>query len=193
MLELLQGLKQAEGRLPLAAHACFASPPLDAGNFRLDPTMGGGVIYDRASYAITCGRVVFGREPEGVACAVIERDPRSGIDLSCRIALQYPDGGFLDGFYSLNADYRNSLSVMSETYSVDFDRVFTPPPDYKGPAVVRRQGRPTMVATQAGNSFGLFINDVIVAIEDGTCGRLVERLVVDAMIMDRIRDSSRGC
>jgi NDP-hexose-3-ketoreductase len=192
MLDLLQELKQAEQRPPLAAHACFASPALDAANFRLNPAMGGGVIYDRASYAITCGRAVFDQEPETVACDVVERDAQTGVDLTCRITLRYPEHRFLDGFYSLKADYRNTLSVVGETYSLDFDRIFTPPVDYEGPAVIRRTGQPTRVATQAANTFGLFARDVVASINQCRWGHFVERLLLDASIMDHIRSSSNG-
>jgi dTDP-3,4-didehydro-2,6-dideoxy-alpha-D-glucose 3-reductase len=192
MLDLLRELKQAEPQRPLAAHACFTSPALDPANFRLDAAMGGGVIYDRASYAITCGRAVFDQEPEAVACDVVERDAQTGIDLTCRITLQYPERRFLDGFYSLKADYRNTLSVMSETYSLDFDRLFTPPVDYEGPAVIRRTGQATRIATPAANTFRLFLRDVVTSIDQGRCDPFVDRLVLDASILDRIRNSRKG-
>jgi NDP-hexose-3-ketoreductase len=192
MLEILADLTKGEGRSPVAAYACFASPPLDPGNFRLSGEMGGGVIYDRASYAISCGRVVYGQEPTGVACAVIERDSRSGVDLSCRISLEYPGGSSLEGFYSLKADYRNSLSVIGETYNVDFERIFAPPDDYIGPAIVRSKGKAESLATRRANTFALFLEAVIDAIGNGTGESFAERLVMDAMIMDSIRASAKG-
>jgi len=192
MIDLLREHQHREGRSPIAAAAWFASPPLAEGNFRLDPSMGGGVIYDRASYAISAGWVVFGQEPSTVGCTVSERDPRTSVDLSCRIALEYPGGGSLDGFYSLKADYRNSLTVVGESYNIDFDRVFTPPDDYEGPAVVRRRGNCETVATPRGSAFALFIERVIGAIERGTSGDFADRLARDAVIMDAIRKSATG-
>jgi predicted dehydrogenase len=192
MLGHLQELKGAEGRAPIAASTWFTSPPLDEGNFRLVPALGGGVVYDRASYAISCGRVVFDQEPSDVVCTVSERDPRTGVDLSARITLQYPNGGSLDGFYSLKSDYRNSLTVVGETYNVDFDRVFTPPDDYEGPAIVRRQGRAEAVVTMKGNTFALFLESVFSAIKGGTSDGFADRMVRDAVIMDAIQDSAKG-
>jgi predicted dehydrogenase len=193
MLELLRELKRADGGPPRTAQAWFASPALAADNFRLDPALGGGIIYDRATYAITCGRVVFEEEPDRVECAVSEGDPRTGVDLACRIDLRYPGGGTLDGSYSLNADYRNSLSVAGDAYSVDFDRVFTPPADYTGPATVRRRGRVETVHTAPGNTFALFLEDVIGGIGSRTFDRFGEAVVRDAAIMDLILDSARSC
>jgi dTDP-3,4-didehydro-2,6-dideoxy-alpha-D-glucose 3-reductase len=190
MLEILADLSKREARRPVAAYACFASPALDPENFRLNGEMGGGVIYDRASYAISCGRVVYGEEPTGVACAVIERDSRTGLDLSCRISLQYSGGSSLEGFYSLKTDYRNSLSVVGETYNLDFERIFSPPNDYTGPAIVRRKGKAESLVTRPANTFALFLDGVIGAIEDGSAQRFAERLVTDAVIMDSIRASA---
>jgi NDP-hexose-3-ketoreductase len=192
MVELLRASKQSEGRQPVAAYACFSSPALDRQNFRLIPEMGGGVIYDRASYAVTCGRVVFGQEPEGVSCTVVERDSQTGVDLSCRITLKYPAHRALEGFYSLKADYRNSLSVVGETYSLDYDRIFTPPPDYEGPAVLRRKGECESITTPKGNSFALFLNEVFHAIEERKCEAFAQALVRDAKIVDSIRDAAVG-
>jgi hypothetical protein len=98
----------------------------------------------------------------------------------------------LDGFYSLKADYRNSLSVVGETYNVDFERIFTPPDDYTGPSIVRRQGKAESLPTRPANAFALFLEAVIRAIEGGTGERLTERLVMDAVIMDSIRASAKG-
>lgn len=192
MVELLRGLKRDEGGEPIAAYACFSSPAVDRQNFRLIPEMGGGVIYDRATYAVTCGRVVFGQEPEGVDCTIVERDSQTGVDLSCRITLKYPGHRALEGFYSLKADYRNSLSVVSESYSLDLDRIFTPPPDYEGPAVLRRKGEAEMVATPKGNSFALFLDEVISAIEARKCEKFAHALVRDAKIVDSIRAATVG-
>jgi predicted dehydrogenase len=192
MVEVLQGLKRSEGGGPIAAYACFSSPAIDRQNFRLIPEMGGGVIYDRATYAVTCGRVVFDREPEAVHCTIVERDAQTGADLSCRITLHYPGHRALEGFYSLKADYRNSLSVVSDSYSLDLDRVFTPPPDYDGPAVLRRKGEAEMIATRKGNSFALFFEDVIGAIGDRRCEHFANAVVRDAKIVDSIRAAAVG-
>jgi NDP-hexose-3-ketoreductase len=192
MIELLRRLKRSEGRRPLAASAFFTSPALENGNFRLDPGLGGGIIYDRATYAITCGRVVFDDEPHVVTCTVTERDPQSGVDLSCRIMLHYAGGGSLDAFFSLNADYRNTLSVVSGTYGVDFERIFTPPDDYEGPAVVREKGKVEKVATPRGSAFGIFLDRIMAAIESQEHEEFAHRMVEDAVIMDLIRDSAKG-
>lgn len=189
MLSILDDLRMAEGKGPMAATAWFTSPPLDTGNFRLDPRMGGGIVYDRGIYAIGAGRRVFHGEPVGVSCVVTEWDEALNVDLSCRITLQYEHGSF-DGFYSLKADYRNTLTVLGETYSVDFDRVFTPPDNHEGPAIVRKGGSPSSVITPPANTFAIFMEHVLASVRDGTHAAFTRRMAMDARIMDDILASA---
>lgn len=63
----------------------------DPANVRNVREWGGGGLLDIGCYPITLSRWLFGSEPEAVV-AMIERDPRSGIDRLATAIMRFPNG-----------------------------------------------------------------------------------------------------
>jgi predicted dehydrogenase len=63
----------------------------DATNVRNVPEYGGGALMDIGCYPVTVSRFLFGEEPRRVA-AVMERDPRFGVDRLTSAILDFPSG-----------------------------------------------------------------------------------------------------
>jgi dTDP-3,4-didehydro-2,6-dideoxy-alpha-D-glucose 3-reductase len=192
MFDELKKLQAEEGKNPLYAQAFFSSPALNKNNFRLKNEPGSGIIYDRASYIISCGRLIYGGQPVNVNCKITEFDPIGNIDISCTIELKYSCGGIISGYFSLDADYVNSLDVISKQYSIGFDRVFTPPPDYEGPVIIGKKGILTHKKVNPANTFRNLLNDIVQSIENGEYRRHIENLKNDSNIMEKIILSSKA-
>lgn len=78
----------AEGAIGPLRHidTYFTFALADAGNIRLNPELGGGVIRDIGVYTLGCARLATGREPE-IEAARLEW--RNGVDVSARIWARY--------------------------------------------------------------------------------------------------------
>ncbi len=170
----------------LHAAVIFASPPLESDNFRYRAEMGGGVLLDRGSYAISCGRLVFGGMPMEVDCWTVFGDHHE-VDTSATVVLRYQGGRTLSGFFSLESEYRNSLTLIASSYSLDTDRIFSPPDNYEGVIRVRRQDKVREVKTRPQSSFERFVREVIVSIKEGSQMEYSRNLLADAEVMDALR------
>ena len=68
----------------------FSFPPVAAGNYRLDPALGGGALLDVGCYGVDLARLVCGDEPEAVAA--LARYAASGVDETFAGMLRFPGG-----------------------------------------------------------------------------------------------------
>lgn len=177
---------------PLLLSATFSSPSLAPENFRYNPDMGGGILLDRGPYAVSCWRVFFGGPPKEIVCRVVSFDKKGEVDISFNVMMVYPGGSVLQGFFSLEAEYRNTLSIISSSYCLDVDRIFTPPADYNGIINVRRNNQIETIPVPAGDTFALFIKDVLNSIHDGSFTRFSRILLEDAQILHNLIISAKG-
>jgi len=178
---------------PLLLSAMFSSPSLDPKNFRYNPDMGSGILLDRGPYAVSCGRVFFGGTPKEIVCRVVSFDRKREVDISFNVMMVYPGGSVLQGFFSLEAEYRNTLSIIGSSYYLDADRIFTPPADYNGVINMRRNNQIKTIPVPTGDTFALFIADVLKSIHDGSFAHFSRILLEDAQILhDLITSSSKG-
>lgn len=82
------GLRQVQG--------AFCYHNVDPANMRNRPELGGGALRDIGVYPVVTTRLATGREPVRVQ-AVIERDPRFGIDIHASVRIDF--GEFELSFY----------------------------------------------------------------------------------------------
>jgi predicted dehydrogenase len=69
---------------------------IDPGDWRLDPSRGGGALWDIGCYGVSTARLYAGAEPEAVQA--VARFGPTGVDLSLAATLRFPGGviGMLD-------------------------------------------------------------------------------------------------
>jgi dTDP-3,4-didehydro-2,6-dideoxy-alpha-D-glucose 3-reductase len=192
LTQTIKNIVDKEKRAPLTLSATFSSPSLDPGNFRYNPDMGSGILLDRGSYAVSCGRFFFGEPPKEIICRVVSFDRKEQVDISFNVMMVYPGGSVLQGFFSLEAEYRNTLSIIGSSYYLDADRIFTPPADYNGVINVRRNNQIETIPAPAGDTFALFIGDVLKAIHDGSFARFSRILLEDAQLLHDMILSAKG-
>ena len=125
---------QADTR-PTRLTVAFSFPPLPAGNFRYQKSLGGGALWDLGPYAVSPGRLFFEAEPEEVFCGIGTRNSDTGVDTSFSMLAMYAGGRSLVGHFDFNTEYRNCINILGPSMSVDIDRFFTTPPDMESELV----------------------------------------------------------
>jgi len=177
---------------PLAVYATFTSPAMGPDNFRYKADMGGGAILDRASYAISCGRVLLGGMPKSIFCRKSPYLKHRNVDTSFALVLQYDSGATLLAFMSIEAEYRNCIEVIGQDYTLEVHRLFTPPDDYEADIQMYQNNEPKKIHVSACNTFFCFIREVVESIENDKFSHYSKILVEDAQVMDSIRASAKG-
>jgi len=177
---------------PLLLSTTFSSPSLDPENFRYNPDLSSGILFDRGSYAVSCGRIFFGGPPKEIICRVVSFDRKGEVDISFNVMMVYPGGSVLQGFFSLGAEYRNTLSIIGSSYYLYADRIFTPPADYNGVFDIQRNNKTKFISVPAADTFALFIKDVLNSIHDGSFTRFSHILLEDAQILCDLIASAKG-
>jgi len=192
LTQVLKNVIDSEGKVPLIVSATFSSPSLNLGNFRYNPALGSGILLDRGPYVVSCGRVLFGGLPQEIIGKVNAFDKKGQVDISFSVMMVYPGGSVLQGFFSLEAEYQNAVSIISSSYYLEADKIFTPPADYNGMVNIRRKNKTESIPVPAADTFALFIKDVLNSIHDGSFVRFSRILIEDARVLDDLIRSARG-
>jgi NDP-hexose-3-ketoreductase len=170
---------------PKAIQAVFSFPPLPPSNFRNKSDMGGGSFYDLGRYAVTPGRVFFKDEPTHVRTEVLSHDPASGIDTSFAISLKYSRGRYFQGFFSFNAAYKNSISIIGDKMTAILDPAFTFSDPLMSKINIRVDSNIEELSFKPSNSFAAFFEAVIQSIQSGDWSAWLHILERDAYAMHR--------
>jgi predicted dehydrogenase len=83
----------ADGRIGRVTHvaAGFTFGGVAAGNYRLDPALGGGALYDVGCYAVSAAAWAFGNVDAQDVAARLDVGP-TGVDLAADLVVQFEDG-----------------------------------------------------------------------------------------------------
>lgn len=99
----------------------------DPTNIRNVVAWGGGGVMDIGCYLILTSRMVFGEEPRRV-CALVDRDPDSGVDTLASIMLDYPSGQAI-GMCSTRITPSQRVQVFGTTHRAEIEIPFNAPND----------------------------------------------------------------
>jgi xylose dehydrogenase (NAD/NADP) len=83
----------------------------DPQNYRLDPSMGGGSLYDIGVYPVSAARLFFGTEPEAATVHALFKEEFGGVDMMASGVLEFPGGKALTFECGMLANFRNSLHL----------------------------------------------------------------------------------
>lgn len=192
LTQVLKNIIDSEGKVPLMVSATFSSPSLNPDNFRYNLALGSGILLDRGPYAVSCGRVLFGGLPQEIIGKVNAFDKNGEVDISFSVMMIYPGGSVLQGFFSLEAEYQNAISIVGPSYYLEVDKIFTPPADYNGIINIRRKNKTESIPVPAADTFALFIKDVLNSIRDGSFARFSRILIEDARVLGDLITSATG-
>ena len=151
-----------------AAFSFLLDHPADP---RIDPTLGGGSLWDVGCYPVSIARRIAGAEPGDVA-AFARWDER-GVDRTFVGQLRFPSGllaHFESGFAAAD---RERVEVVGSDATLVLDHPFLPEPDGPPPRVsIRRAGAVEEIPVPSVDSYRAEIDDLQAAILDGAPPRV---------------------
>ena len=167
-------------------------PPLNPDDFRYKKAMGGGALLDTGPYLVSAGRLFFNAEPEKIICHIDSYGGRESIDTSYSVLASYPDGKSMTGHFGFNTEYRNHINLLGPGVSISIDRIFTTTPDLKNPIHIKQNNTASTINSPAADSFALFIQSVISAIQNGNHSTFAKTLLSDASVLNRLRSAAES-
>jgi D-xylose 1-dehydrogenase (NADP+, D-xylono-1,5-lactone-forming) len=167
-LELAQGGEL--GRLELV-HGSFSFFLTHPGDPRVDPTMGGGSLWDVGCYPVTFARRIAAEEPDRIA-AFARFDDR-GVDRTFIGQLHFP-GGLLAQFDSgFAAPDRQRIEIVGGDATLVLDSPFLPEPDGPPPLLTMwRGGEANRIDIPTVDQYRAEVDDLSAAILDGRPPRI---------------------
>lgn len=185
----LRKLMEGAATSTIRATAVFSVPPLPASDFRYQGAFNGGSLSDLGPYAAAVNRLVFGASPSTVSCRVLTRTAE-GLDTSFSVLMTHESGGSLAGHFGFVTSYQNRLSVLTDTRSVDVDRIFTSPPDAPATLRVRTASGEQAVTAPAADAFAEFLSAFAAAVERREFETFEAAICADAALLARLRQAA---
>ena len=141
------------------------------GDPRVDPSIGGGSLWDVGCYPVSISRRIAGAEPDGLAG--FARFDERGVDRAFVGALRFPSGlvaHFESGF---GAPDRERVEIVGSEATLLIAHPFLPEPDGPPPRmVIRRAGAEEVVEVESVDDYRMEVDDLQAAILDGTPPRV---------------------
>ena len=103
----------------------------DPSNIRNVPDWGGGGLMDIGCYPINTSRFIFGEEPRRVS-ALIENDPKLGVDRLTSAMLDFPSGQSVWTCSTQLVNYQR-MQFFGTTGQIEIEIPFNAPPDRPTP------------------------------------------------------------
>ena len=99
--------------------------PIDLSDWRLDPTRGGGALWDVGCYGVSTVRLYAGSEPTSIQSQARFSD--RGVDLSLTAEFKFPNGvlGLID--CSFEQPFRCSYELVGSTGTIEVPDAYLPP------------------------------------------------------------------
>ena len=148
----------------VCAHFSFE---IDPGDWRLDPTRGGGAVWDIGCYGVNAARHFVGTEPGTIYSRA--RFHPSGADTTIQIALEFPDGVLANVDCSFEAPFRCEVELVGTKGTITLPDTFLPPPTAK--LLVRRGTAPETVSETTvfpeANQYAEQVSDFCASISAG--------------------------
>jgi predicted dehydrogenase len=143
----------------------------DEGDVRVDPTMGGGSVWDVGCYPVSMARRIAGEEPDQVD-AYARFDDR-GVDRTFLGQLHFPSGLLAQFDSGFAAPHRERIEVVGHDASLVLEHPFLPEP-YGPPAKLTmwRDDASTPIDVAGADQVLAEVEDLTAAILDGTQPRV---------------------
>ncbi len=168
--------------------ATFSFPPLPPDNFRHDPDLGGGALFDLGPYAMTPGRLFFEAEPDEVLARSFRRGA-SRVEDAFSVLATYPEGRSLVGHFGMTTGYVNRLEVLGPDASVAALRAFTTTPDQPAELRTAHRNERRTLSVPAADAYASFLGAALAAIETGSTEGFARTMVEDARSLERLRQA----
>jgi predicted dehydrogenase len=138
---------------------------------RIDPSMGGGSLWDVGCYPVSLARRIAAEEPDRLAA--FARFDEMGVDRTFIGQLHFP-GGLLAQFdCGFAAPDRERVEIVGGEATLVLDSPFLPEPDGPPPTLTMWRGRDaTPIDVESIDQYGAEVENLTAAILDGTPPRV---------------------
>ena len=136
VVELVRGGSLGEIRAVLGR---FSFSLERANDVRLEPSMGGGSLWDVGGYPVSFARRLIGEDPVDLRADAIVGP--TGVDLTAVSQLRYPSGTFAQVYSSFATPHREHVEILGSEASLVVDPAFVP----------QLLGEPTTIRVRRGD------------------------------------------
>lgn len=175
----------------LTFEGCFAIPMPEASNILRNRELDGGSYNYSAVYPIRASRMIFGEEPESVACAM-KIDPATGVDVKSDMLLLYSDGRSAFISSAFGAYFQSTYSVLGSNARIRMERAYAVPKDMPVRIFLESDDKVKEILVEPVDQFRLMIDDFCQEILSGNMGTInyEEDMIAQARVLDAGRISS---
>ena len=160
----------ALGHLELM-NGTFTFPLSQADDPRIDPSMGGGSLWDVGCYPVSLARRIAGEEPDRVGA--FARYDELGVDRTFIGQLHFPIGLLAQFDSGFAAPDRERVEIVGGEATLVLDSPFLPEPDGPPPSLTMWRGREsTRIDVQSIDQYRAEVDDLTAAIIDGSPPRV---------------------
>ncbi len=177
---------------PKVLMANFSFPPLNKDNFRYSKELGGGAFLDLGPYAVSLGRIFFGKKPDAVNSYINTINEGKGVETSFSLLMTYSQGCSMIGHFSFESEYKNCLTIFGKELSVQIEPIFTIPDNKINKISVMHNNNLDIVEIPEADCFLIFLEDVIKGIEANNFQHFKDDLLYDAEVLHQLRSVSIG-
>lgn len=133
-------------------------------NYRMDPDLGGGALWDVGCYPVSFARYVMGEEPEQVEA--LSRQADSGVDMAMAGVLRFSNGVLATFDCGFDASFRSEMTFVGTKGAIHVPLAFRP--SLSCPVIIRTEsGEETMVVSGFEPIFLGEVQDMECAVLDG--------------------------
>lgn len=149
--------------LSLRSEFAFPGPP--AGDFRLNPAMGGGAFHDMNRYPLSAA--LFFLEGKQHTFIRGNRKTHNGLNLAFRAQSVTDAGEHFSFLLAFGQPYRSFYEIRGEQGSIRLERAYTTPADMENKIIVSRDNREESINTQCCDHFLSTLDHVCGVIRSG--------------------------
>ena len=175
----------AEGKIgtPRFFSAEFTYPQPPAGDIRLNPELGGGVLHDSAGYAVAAAVLQLPGKPVSVFCQ-LTMDEAANVDNGFCLWMRFDTGAVAQLLVAFGTHYRSRYSILGSKGRIELLRAFAVPPD--APAIIQLEtgSGEEKITVEPADQFRLMIEDVSAQFRTGKHQSSVDELLRQHAIMD---------
>ncbi|MFC4013729.1 Gfo/Idh/MocA family protein [Nonomuraea purpurea] len=174
-----------------AVHGVFGFPPLNPGDIRYRPDLGGGALLDVGVYPLSTARLFLRPDLEVVGATRTE-DPEHGVDVAGGALLCSPDGRTAQIDFGFQHGYRCEYTLWGSQGSIFVDRAFTPPPTWRPTVRLKRQHDVQELVLPPEDQFATTLREFVTAVRTGgERAGVAERSRTLAGLVDEVRERAR--
>jgi NDP-hexose-3-ketoreductase len=136
----------------------FTYPQPPAGDFRLNPELGGGVFHDALGYPVAAAMMMIASAPVVVSCEW-EMDPQIRVERRAVLRLSFAGGEVAHCLAGFGLHYRSSYAVLGTAGRLELERAYSVSADKATGLLVERETGGERVEVPAADQFQLMIDE----------------------------------